>query len=290
MLKDRLYQYYLLTRLDRPIGIYLLLWPALWALWIAGEGRPDPVIVLVFVLGTVLMRSAGCVINDFADRKIDPHVARTENRPIAAGRVSSKEALILFAVLCLVAFVLVLQLNAFTILLSFPAVFLAASYPFAKRWTYLPQAHLGAAFGWAVPMAFAAQLNEIPTVAWLLFVVTLLWALAYDTFYAMCDREDDLKIGVKSTAILFGRYDRFITVTMQVAVLAGLAVTGLWVGLGVVYFASLLLAFGLALYQQWLIRDREPQVCLQAFLNNHWFGAVVFAGILFDYLQMALLG
>ncbi len=281
---NRLREYYLLTRLDRPIGIYLLLWPALWALWIAAEGRPDPVIVFVFVMGTVLMRSAGCVINDFADRKIDPHVTRTRNRPLAAGRVSATEALILFAVLCLLAFMLVLQLNGLTILLSVPAVLLAASYPFAKRWTYLPQAHLGAAFGWAVPMAFAAQTGQLPAVAWLLFLITLLWAVAYDTFYAMCDREDDLKIGVKSTAVLFGRADRLITGLLQGLILLGLVVVGVWAGLGRVYALGLLLAAGLSLYQQWLIRNREPQACLIAFLNNHWFGAVVFAGILFDYL------
>ncbi len=281
---NRLKEYYLLTRLDRPIGIYLLLWPALWALWIAAEGRPDPVIVFVFVAGTVLMRSAGCVINDFADRKIDPHVTRTRNRPMAAGRVSTVEALLLFAVLCLLAFVLVLQLNSLTILLSIPAVLLAASYPFAKRWTYLPQAHLGAAFGWAVPMAFAAQTGQLPAVAWLLFLVTLLWAVAYDTFYAMCDREDDLKIGVKSTAVLFGRADRLITGLIQGLIVLGLAVVGVWAGLGMIYALGLLLATGLFVYQQRLIRYREPQACLKAFLNNHWFGALVFAGILFDYL------
>ncbi len=281
---QRLKEYYLLTRLDRPIGIYLLLWPALWALWIAGEGQPEPLVVIVFLLGTVLMRSAGCVINDFADRNIDAHVERTKNRPLATGRVTSREALILFAILCLLALVLVLQLNTLTILLSIPAVLLAASYPFAKRWTYLPQAHLGAAFGWAVPMAFAAQLEFIPPIAWLLFAVTLLWALAYDTFYAMCDREDDLKIGVKSTAILFGKADRLITGLLQVVILCGLVATGVWAGLGCIYFLAVLLASGFVVYQQWLIRNREPQACLTAFLNNHWFGAAVFAGILFDYL------
>lgn len=283
-MKERLYQYYLLTRLDRPIGIYLLLWPALWALWIAGEGQPDLVVVAVFVLGTVLMRSAGCVINDFADRKIDPHVARTQNRPIAAGRVSPREALVLFALLCLLAFALVLLLNPMTIVLSVPAVLLAASYPFAKRFTHLPQAHLGAAFGWAVPMAFAALTETLPPLAWLLFGITLLWAVAYDTFYAMCDREDDLKIGVKSTAILFGSADRFITAILQCLILAGLAWVGLWVGLGWIYALALSAAALLLVYQQWLIRHREPQACLAAFLNNHWFGALVFAGILFDFL------
>ncbi len=284
LMKDRLYQYYLLMRLDRPIGIYLLLWPALWALWIAGEGRPDPMVVLVFVLGTVLMRSAGCVINDFADRKIDPHVTRTRNRPIASGRVTAHEALWLFALLCLLAFGLVLLLNPMTIALSIPAVLLAASYPFAKRFTHLPQAHLGAAFGWAVPMAFAALTESLPPLAWLLFSITLLWAVIYDTFYAMCDREDDLKIGVKSTAILFGRADRSITFTLQLLLLAGLVWVGRLAGLGWVFGLGLMIAAGMLAYQQWLIREREPQACLAAFLNNHWFGAVVFAGILFDYL------
>ncbi len=284
LMKDRLYQYYLLMRLDRPIGIYLLLWPALWALWIAGEGRPDPMVVLVFVLGTVVMRSAGCVINDFADRKIDPHVTRTRNRPIASGRVTAHEALWLFALLCLLAFGLVLLLNPMTIALSIPAVLLAASYPFAKRFTHLPQAHLGAAFGWAVPMAFAALTESLPPLAWLLFSITLLWAVIYDTFYAMCDREDDLKIGVKSTAILFGRADRSITFTLQLLLLAGLVWVGRLAGLGWVFGLGLMIAAGMLAYQQWLIREREPQACLAAFLNNHWFGAVVFAGILFDYL------
>lgn len=283
-MKSRLYQYYLLTRLDRPIGIYLLLWPALWALWIAGEGRPDPLVVIVFVLGTVLMRSAGCVINDFADRKIDPHVARTRDRPIAAGRVTPREALKLFAVLCLLAFCLVLLLNPMTIALSVPAVLLAASYPFAKRFTHLPQAHLGAAFGWAVPMAFAAQTESLPGLAWLLFGVTVIWAVAYDSFYAMVDREDDLKIGVKSTAILFGQADRQITSLLQLLVLAGLGWAGYLAGMGLVFGLGLVAAAGLAVYQQWLIRQREPQACFAAFLNNHWFGAAVFAGILFDYL------
>ncbi len=284
LMKDRLYQYYLLMRLDRPIGIYLLLWPALWALWIAGEGRPDPMVVLVFVLGTVVMRSAGCVINDFADRKIDPHVTRTRNRPIASGRVTAHEALWLFALLCLLAFGLVLLLNPMTIALSIPAVLLAASYPFAKRFTHLPQAHLGAAFGWAVPMAFAALTESLPPLAWLLFSITLLWAVIYDTFYAMCDREDDLKIGVKSTAILFGRADRSITFTLQLLLLAGLVWVGRLAGLGWVFGLGLMVAAGMLAYQQWLIREREPQACLAAFLNNHWFGVVVFAGILFDYL------
>lgn len=284
MISERLKQYFLLTRLDRPIGVFLLLWPVLWALWIAGEGRPEPAVVAVFVLGTILMRSAGCVINDFADRKIDPHVSRTKDRPIASGKVSPREALWLFALLCLAAFLLVLLLNPLTIWLSIPAVLLAASYPFAKRFTHFPQAHLGAAFGWAVPMAFAALTQHVPALAWQLYAFVLLWALVYDSFYAMCDRADDLKIGVKSTAVLFGDKDRLITAILQLVMLAGLAWVGYTAGLGLVYGLALLIGAGIFLYQQWLIRDREPQACFQAFLNNHWFGAVVFAGILFDYL------
>lgn len=282
--RERLVEYARLMRLDRPIGILLLLWPTLWALWIAGQGRPDPLVLAVFVAGVVLMRSAGCVINDFADRHFDPHVARTRDRPIAAGRVSPREALILFAVLCLLAFGLVLLMNRLTILLSFVAVVLAAVYPFTKRITHLPQVVLGAAFGWAIPMAFAAQTGELPRIAWLLFVVNILWSVAYDTLYAMVDREDDLKIGVKSTAILFGEADRLVVGVLQLLVLLGLSLVGSLAGLGDFYAIGLLVAALLALYQQYLIRDRDPQRCFEAFLNNNWFGAAVFAGIALDYL------
>ncbi|BCX82411.1 4-hydroxybenzoate polyprenyltransferase [Methylomarinovum caldicuralii] len=282
--RDRLRQYAYLMRLHRPIGIFLLLWPALWALWIAGNGRPDPVIVAIFILGVVLMRSAGCVINDYADRRFDPHVRRTRDRPLAAGRVTPREALILFAVLCGLAFVLVLFLNRLTIALAFVAAFLAASYPFMKRYTHLPQAYLGLAFGWAVPMAFAAQTGAVPAVAWWLLLATLLWALAYDTMYAIVDREDDLRIGVKSTAILFGRHDRLIIGLIQLAMLAVLAWVGRLVGLGGWYWAGLVAAAGFMAYQQWLIREHDPGRCFQAFLNNNWLGAVVFLGILLDYL------
>ncbi len=275
----RLRDYAQLMRLDRPIGIYLLLWPALWALWFAGEGHPQPLNVVIFIAGVVLMRSAGCVINDYADRDFDPHVERTRNRPIATGRVSPREALRLFFVLCLAALLVALPLNGLAIALSLPAVLLAASYPFAKRYTYLPQAHLGAAFGWAVPMAFAAETNTVPPLAWLLFLITLLWAVAYDTFYAMVDRDDDLRIGVKSTAILFGRADRPITALLQLAALGGLVWAGCWAGWGVWYYLGVGAAAGLAGYQQWLIREREPADCFKAFLNNHWFGLAVFAGI-----------
>lgn len=282
--KQRLLQYIHLMRLHKPIGIMLLLWPTLWALWIASEGKPDPLVLLVFVSGVVLMRSAGCVINDLADRDVDPHVKRTRNRPIAAGRVSPREALVLFAVLCLIAFALVLLMNRLTILLSLVGVVLAASYPFMKRYTHLPQVYLGAAFGWAVPMAFAAQTGDVPKVAWLLFTATVLWATAYDTMYGMVDREDDLKIGVKSTAILFGDSDRVVIALLQVLVFLALLLTGQAVGLHGYYYLGLLLAAGLAVYQQYLIRDRDPGRCFQAFVNNNWFGAAVFAGILLEYM------
>jgi len=283
-MKDRFIQYAYLMRLHKPIGIYLLLWPTLWALWVASEGRPDLLVLFVFVSGVVLMRSAGCVINDYADRNFDPHVLRTKDRPIAAGHVSPKEALLLFCVLCIVAFGLVLLMNSLTIWLSLAGVLLAATYPFMKRYTHLPQVHLGAAFGWAVPMAFAAQTGEVPKVAWLLFVATVLWATAYDTMYGMVDREDDLKIGVKSTAILFGDSDRIIIAIIQFLALAALLLVGYTAALGAYYYFGLLLASSLALYQQYLIRDREPKACFQAFLNNNWFGAAVFAGVVLDYL------
>lgn len=283
-IRERLYQYYLLTRLHKPIGILLLLWPTLWALWIAADGIPDLYILMVFVLGVVLMRSAGCVINDYADRNFDPHVARTRERPIAAGKVSPREALILFAVLCLLAFALVLTLNRQTIYLSFGGLLLAAAYPFTKRYTQLPQVVLGAAFGWAIPMAFAAVQGTVPQLGWLLFTVNILWSTVYDTFYAMVDRDDDLKIGVKSTAILFGESDRLIVGILQALVLAGLLLVGRMAGLGLYYHLGLLVAAGLALYQQYLARNRDRAGCFQAFLNNNWFGAAVFAGILLDYL------
>ncbi len=280
---DRLRQYWYLMRFHRPIGIFLLLWPTLWALWIAGGGEPDARIVAVFVVGVVLMRAAGCVINDFADRNFDPHVARTRDRPLASGRVKPVEALVLFAVLCALAFVLVSQLNRLTIVLSTVAVFLAASYPFMKRFTHLPQAYLGLAFGWAVPMAFAAQLGTIPAPAWWLLLATVLWALAYDTMYAMVDREDDLKIGVKSSAILFGRHDRLIIGIIQLAMLLVMVRVGILAHLQSWYWLGLTAAAALAIYQQYLIRDRQPQGCFQAFLNNHWLGLVIFLGILLDY-------
>jgi 4-hydroxybenzoate polyprenyltransferase len=281
--KDRAYQYALLMRMDRPIGTFLLLWPTLWALWIAGEGQPDSWVTAVFVLGVILMRSAGCVINDYADRDIDPHVARTQNRPMAAGKVTSKEALILFAVLCLVAFALVLTLNWLTIGLSVVGAILAAVYPFMKRYTYLPQVFLGLAFGWAVPMAFAAQTGEVPLVAWLLLTATVLWATAYDSMYAMVDREDDLEIGVKSTAILFGDADRVIIGVIQGFFLITMWIVGNKLQLGLVYFLGLMGAAAFGVYQQYLIFEREPEGCFKAFLNNNWFGVAIFTGLVVHF-------
>jgi 4-hydroxybenzoate polyprenyltransferase len=283
-LSERIHRYALLMRLHRPIGIYLLLWPTLWALWLASQGRPDPLVLLVFVAGVVLMRSAGCVINDYADRHIDPHVRRTRDRPLAAGQVGEKEALWLFVGLCLSAFALVLSMNRLTILLSLPALALAVFYPFSKRYTYLPQAVLGAAFSWAIPMVFAAQTGSVPDLAWWVFLTALLWTIAYDTLYAMVDREDDLLIGVKSSAILFGRADRLVVGLLQLAVLGLLGLIGILAGLGWVYYLGLAVAAGLAAYQQYLIRGREARRCFQAFLDNHWFGATVFCGIAGDFL------
>ncbi|MCW8962959.1 MAG: 4-hydroxybenzoate octaprenyltransferase [Gammaproteobacteria bacterium] len=283
---DRAREYALLIRLNRPIGTLLLGWPALWALWFSAEGLPDLKILLVFVLGIFVMRSAGCVINDFADRKIDPHVARTRNRPMAAGRVSEREALTLFIILALIAFGLVLTLNTLTIYLSFAAVISAASYPFMKRYTYLPQAFLGIAFGWAIPMAWAAQTESIPQVSWLLFIIVVLWAMAYDSMYAMADREDDIKIGMKSTAILFGDADKLIIGLIQISVMLGLFLLGAQLSMQWPFYAGLTVATVLGVYQQYLIRRREPAACFQAFLNNNWFGAAIFAGIVANYYFM----
>lgn len=283
-LENRLREYAMLMRLHRPIGIYLLLWPTLWALWLAGNGQPPRSIVLVFVLGVVLMRSAGCAINDLADRDFDPHVARTRDRPLAAGRVTPSEALILVAVLCLLAFALVLTQNKLTIQLSFIGLILAISYPFMKRLHPLPQVHLGAAFGWSIPMAYAAVTNSLPPIAWLLFLGNVLWSVIYDTQYAMVDRKDDLKIGVKSTAILFGERDKRIIGYLQLALLLVLVVVGLLAGRGWIYYLGLFAAAWLALYQQFLIRDRIPDACFKAFLNNNAFGLVIFCGFLIDFL------
>jgi len=282
--RERFRAYWQLVRADRPIGIYLLLWPALWALWVAGEGRPTWWVVAIFVAGTALMRSAGCAINDYADRDFDGHVARTRGRPLATGRVTPAEALAVFVALSLVSFGLVLFLNAETIAHSFVAVALAALYPFTKRHTHFPQLFLGLAFGWAVPMSFTALTGVIPPVAWVLFAATVCWALVYDTMYAMVDRDDDLRIGVKSTAVLFGRKDRAIVGVLQVVVLALLVWVGVLAGRGAVFYAGLAVAAGLFAYQQWLIRERDPAGCFKAFLNNHYFGMLVFLALVGDYL------
>ena len=280
---DRAKQYWLLARFDRPIGILILLWPALWALWVASNGKPDMLVFTVICSGVIIMRAAGCVINDYADRDFDPHVERTKQRPIAAGNVSPKEALLFFLVLIACAFALVLLLNIYTILLSFVGAFLAASYPFMKRYTQLPQAYLGIAFGWAVPMSFSAQINAIPMVAWLMYLAVILWALVYDTMYAMVDKDDDLKIGVKSTAILFGKYDRHIMAVLQIIILALLVVIGILQHNGWAYYMGVMCAAGLSVYQQHLIFHRDKALCFKAFLNNNWFGLAIFMGLLVDY-------
>ncbi len=283
-LEDRLQQYALLIRLDKPIGSLLLLWPTLWGLWLAGQGQPTQKVVLVFVLGVFLMRSAGCVINDIADRNLDPHVARTRERPLAAKQVSMSEALGLFLGLCLCAFALVLLLNTLTILLAFVGVILAASYPFMKRVHSLPQAHLGVAFGWSIPMAFAALTDAIPLIAWLLFAANVVWSIVYDTMYSMVDREDDLKMGVKSSAILFGIQDKRIIGYLQGLLMLLLVLVGVVADLGWIYYLGLLAAVWFVFYQQYLIREREPAGCFHAFLNNNWFGLVVFCGLWLNFL------
>ena len=287
-LRGKLGDYWLLMRLDKPIGIWLLLWPTLWGLWLAAGGVPPLDVLLVFVAGTVLMRSAGCVINDFADREFDPHVARTQQRPIAAGRVAPREALLLFAALCTLAFSLLLLLQPVVMLWSVPAVLLAASYPFAKRFHGLPQAHLGLAFAWGIPMGFVALHGEVDwTLCLPLMAATVCWAIAYDSFYAMVDREDDLKIGVKSSAILFGRYDRFWIAVFQVLSLSLLAYVGDLAGLGAIYYGALGVAALLAGWQQWLAASGSTEACFRAFLNNHYFGMCVFLGLALDFLQAA---
>jgi 4-hydroxybenzoate polyprenyltransferase len=280
---ERLTQYAVLTRLNRPIGILLLMWPTLISLWVAAGGLPDLKILVVFVLGVVLMRSAGCAINDYADRHIDGSVSRTKNRPMVSGKVSEKEALMVFVSLSVCAFGLVLLMNKLTIMMSIAGVILAASYPFMKRYHFLPQVHLGAAFGWTVPMAFTAQANELTPVTWLLFFATVLWTTAYDTMYAMADREDDLKIGVKSTAILFGPLDKKIIGIIQAMLIMNLLLIGQRAELGGFYYTGVVAASVFAAWQQYLIKDRDPQQCFQAFLNNNWFGMSIFTGVVLDY-------
>lgn len=276
--------YFQLMRLDKPIGIYLLLWPTLWALWIAGEGHASTSNVIIFILGVIIMRSAGCVINDYADRHVDEHVERTQHRPLAQKLISEKQALGLFAGLCASAFVLVLFTNAFTVYLSFGGLALAGLYPFMKRYTHLPQVVLGAAFAWAVPMAFAAEQNTLPDVVWLIYAATLTWTVAYDTQYAMVDRDDDLKIGIKSTAILFGDADKLMIGLLQAMTILSFIMIGSNIQASWPYYASVLVASILFMYHQWLIKDRDREKCFQAFLHNHWVGAVLFTGLLVHYL------
>ncbi|WP_028456179.1 4-hydroxybenzoate octaprenyltransferase [Chitinilyticum litopenaei] len=283
-LTARLSSYARLMRIDKPIGTLLLLWPTLWGLWLASAGRPDPFILLVFVAGTVLMRSAGCVINDYADRDFDGHVARTRARPLAAGEVSPKEALLLAALLALAAFLLVLPLNSLTLLLSLPAVFLAGSYPFTKRFLAIPQAYLGLAFSFGIPMAFAAQTGSVPALAWWLVAANLLWTVAYDTEYAMVDREDDLKIGIRTSAITFGRYDIAAILLCYAGFMAIWLGIALSEGLGWPLYAALAGALILIADQYRRIRGRERMACFAAFLANNRIGGLLFAGLLADFL------
>ena len=276
-----------LTRVDKPIGILLLMWPTLIALWIAAEGWPDPLVLFVFVAGVILMRSAGCAINDYADRNIDGKVKRTTQRPLATGKITPKEALLVFVVLSTLAFILVLFMNTLTIAMSLVGVLLAASYPFMKRYHYLPQVHLGAAFGWSAPMAYAAQANEVTAITWLIFLATILWATAYDTMYAMVDYDDDIKIGVKSTAILFGNQDKLIIGAIQTLLIFDLLLIGHRAELSGFYYLGVAAASLFAIYQQYLIKDRNRELCFQAFLNNNWFGMVLFVGVFLDYQYAA---
>jgi 4-hydroxybenzoate polyprenyltransferase len=285
-LSSRLRLYGQLIRFEKPIGFYLLLWPTLWALAIAAQGSPDGWILFVFVMGAFLMRSAGCAINDYADRDIDLHVTRTRERPLTTGKIAPREALLVFAVLGLLAFLLVLSLNRLTIQLSVVGILLAASYPFMKRFHYLPQVHLGATFGWAVPMAFAAEASALPKQAWLLYLAALMWTVAYDTIYSMVDREDDLKLGVKSTAILFGEYDLILTGLFQLLFLLALILIGLDLEFSGIYYLGLGVAALLLAYEQFMMADRVPAHCFGAFLHNHWVGAVVFAGIMGHYYSI----
>jgi 4-hydroxybenzoate polyprenyltransferase len=284
-IQRRIEEYALLARLDRPIGTWLLMWPALWGLWIAGAGRPHPRVLLVFVAGVFVMRAAGCVINDYADRNIDPHVRRTRDRPLAARRVSPREALYLFAVLITAALYLVTRLDFLTIELAFIGAAMTVSYPFVKRIFPMPQLYLGISFGgWSVPMAFAAESGAVPRVAWVLYIAAVMWAAIYDTMYAMVDREDDLKVGVKSSAILFADMDKLLIGVMQVMMLFALMLAGRSMKFGQWYDAGVIGAGLLFVYQQWLIRKREPAGCLKAFFNNQYVGAVIFVGIMLQYL------
>jgi len=280
---SQLRNYGKLMRVDKPIGSWLLLWPTLWALWLAGEGTPDQGLFVIFVAGVFIMRSAGCVLNDFADRKIDPYVERTRTRPLATGAVAPLEALTLFAALGLIAIGLATMLNQQTQILAAVGAVLTVVYPFIKRYMSIPQFVLGAAFGWAVPMAFAAQTGETPELAWLVFGIAVVWAVIYDTFYAMVDREDDVKIGVKSTAVLFGEVDLFVIAGLQLVMLLGLVFVGFRAELGFWYYLSVAVAAAMMGWHLWLARDRQPAGCFEAFLKNHLIGMVVFIGIVLHY-------
>ncbi len=282
---DKLFLYAKLVRLDKPVGIFLLLWPTLWALWFAAEGMPDILILVVFILGVIVMRSAGCAINDYADRDIDPHVARTRQRPLASGALQPKDALLVFTVLILIAFLLVVfVLNRLTLYFAIGGVLLAASYPFMKRLHFLPQVHLGIAFAWSIPMAFTAVTNTYPPpLAWLLFTSAVLWTTAYDTMYAMADREDDVRIGVKSTAILFGEMDKFVIAILQAFVVVCLVLVGVQADMGWVYYLFILISIGFFIYQHILLKHRLADRCINAFLNNQYYGLIIFIGIALDY-------
>ncbi|GLT20326.1 4-hydroxybenzoate octaprenyltransferase [Vibrio zhanjiangensis] len=279
MIATKAHAYWQLMRMDKPIGTLLLLWPTLWALIISAKGIPNIKVLLVFVVGVLFMRSAGCAINDFADRKVDGFVKRTHQRPLPSGRVSAKEAISLFLILSLSSFMLVLTMNSLTIQLSFVALLLAFIYPFMKRYLYFPQLFLGLAYSWSIPMAWAAQTNELPAMAWYIFAMNAIWTIAYDTQYAMVDRDDDLKIGIKSTAILFGRWDKLIIGLLQLATLVMLIALGWWYALGASYYVSLVAVASLFIYQQLLTRDRECDGCFKAFLNNNYVGMVITAGL-----------
>lgn len=283
--QNKLLAYHRLMRTDKPIGALLLLWPTLWALWVATPGVPPLWILAVFVAGVWLMRAAGCVVNDYADRKFDGHVKRTANRPLPSGAVTEREAKNLFVVLVLISFALVLTLNLMTILLSVAALALAWMYPFMKRYTHLPQVVLGAAFGWSIPMAFAAVSETVPLSCWLMFLANICWAVAYDTEYAMVDRDDDVKIGVKSTAILFGQYDKLIIGLLQIAVLALMIAIGWLNGLSGAFYASVVVAGALFVYQQKIIAGRDRDACFKAFLNNNYVGLALFVGLAVSYLR-----
>ena len=280
MMLKKINAYLRLMRMDRPIGAFLLLWPTLWALWLAGQGNPDPNIVVIFILGTFAMRAAGCVVNDYADKDFDGHVDRTQSRPLATGEIGNVGVIVCLLILLLIALILVLQLNTFTFWFALLALPIAGTYPLFKRFTHLPQLMLGVAFSWGIPMAYAAIQEQVPWQAWILFLANFAWIVAYDTQYAMADREDDLKIGVKSTAILFGQYDNLINGLLHATCLVILALLGRHLELSWHFYLGLLLAACFAVYQQYLCKDRDRQKCFQAFLNNNWFGAMVFAGIL----------